>query len=452
MEMENALTGFAHGNLGGNVPLDALAEQLQEAVKAREEALAELESAKLESQKVVDSFAEELHAVIKHRDHAIEETARLKEELNGALAQLALLYEVHERQGETHGLKEGRKCEVSATLMRNDFFDPTQAKNLVIGRDTVMESMPENALPTEPALRQLAGEAHLVGRLLHPNIPPIYEAGVDAKGRPFYTMRAPEGATLRQILNEMELGKTRALIHFTLRRMLSIFQRVCDAVAFAHSREMLHRNLKPENIVVGDYGEVFVTGWDAALNGECFAGSRAAGSDLHPDIAALGKILYEIMTLTSPADRDYFGMAPTAGDGRFALFGCAKSRGPGAMAYETLLGAAKRAMARQSHNGYHSVREFQRDVDTYKESFDDPTETLPLSKIFGLLFAGHKWAFGAVAVIFLILALLVVELALKLGTPAAEDRREALVAQDRMELDRITANDGRTNPAARAAK
>jgi len=82
--------------------------------------------------------------------------------------------------------------------------------------------------------------------------------GFDAEGRIYYTTRAVSGTSLRGILDELERGKTSSLLHFGLRRLLSIFHRVCDAVAYAHSREIAHGDLKPEHVVLGEFGEIFV--------------------------------------------------------------------------------------------------------------------------------------------------------------------------------------------------
>ena len=239
----------------------------------------------------------------------------------------------------------------------------------------------------------------------------------------------------------MKAGKTRTIINFTVRRTIAIFQKVCDAVAFAHSKEILHRNLKPENIVIGEYGEVFVTGWDSTLNSEIFSDGRQTGYNPYPDIAALGKILYEIITLSSPLDRNRLS-ADSGVEGR-GMFSGSRAGGASGKDYETLLGAAKRAMARQSHNSYHSVREFQREVDTYKDSFDDPSETLGLSNIFGQLFKGHKWMLASLIAILLILVAAVFFLATQSKSHASRTEKlpanqvvQGVVSLDCLDLTR----------------
>jgi len=91
-----------------------------------------------------------------------------------------------------------------------------------------------------------------------------------------------------------------------VRRTLSIFQKVCDAIAFAHRRRFCHRNLKPENIIIAIMGGLCNRlGRDTEQR--AFAEGRQLAQNPYPDIAALGKILYEIITLTSPLDRNRLG-------------------------------------------------------------------------------------------------------------------------------------------------
>ena len=94
-------------------------------------------------------------------------------------------------------------------------------------------------------------EAWLVSSLKHPNIIKVHDAGVDADGRPFFTMDLKGNTTLKDLVRS-SLGR---------RDMLVIFQKICDAVAYAHSEKIIHRDLKPENIQCDAFGEVLVCDW-----------------------------------------------------------------------------------------------------------------------------------------------------------------------------------------------
>ena len=107
-------------------------------------------------------------------------------------------------------------------------------------------------------------EAEVLAHLAHPNIVPIYNIGVDAQSRPFYSMKLVKGRTLQAVLNALTTGDAAAVKEYPRAALLTIFRKVCDAMSFAHSKGILHRDLKPENIMVGEYGEVLVMDWGLA--------------------------------------------------------------------------------------------------------------------------------------------------------------------------------------------
>jgi serine/threonine protein kinase len=97
-------------------------------------------------------------------------------------------------------------------------------------------------------------EAKFVARLEHPGIVPIHDVGTLADGRAFYTMKRVEGERLDQVP-----GPGRPWPE-----LLRVFEKACEAVAFAHSHGVVHRDLKPENVMVGAFGEVLVMDWGLA--------------------------------------------------------------------------------------------------------------------------------------------------------------------------------------------
>ncbi len=97
-------------------------------------------------------------------------------------------------------------------------------------------------------------EARIIAALEHPSIVPIHDVGVLPDGRVFYTMKFVKGRRLDEHIQNTP----------SLPERLRLFQKLCEAVAFAHSRGIIHRDLKPENIMVGDFGEVLVMDWGLA--------------------------------------------------------------------------------------------------------------------------------------------------------------------------------------------
>jgi Protein kinase domain/Inner membrane component of T3SS, cytoplasmic domain len=133
-----------------------------------------------------------------------------------------------------------------------------------LGRPVAMKLMlvPESLREQERFIH----EARITGQLEHPSIVPVHELNVDHEGRIFYTMKLLRGLTLAEVLKLLSAGNGEASQRYDLPALLIIYQKLCDAIAFAHSRKptVIHRDLKPENIMVGEYGEVQVMDWGLA--------------------------------------------------------------------------------------------------------------------------------------------------------------------------------------------
>jgi serine/threonine-protein kinase len=111
-------------------------------------------------------------------------------------------------------------------------------------------------------------EAEITGGLEHPGIVPVYGLGCDRAGRPFYAMRFIRGDSLKEAIEQFH--QDRALQSdperrsLALRKLLRRFLDVCNAIEYAHSRGVLHRDLKPGNIIIGKHGETLVVDWGLA--------------------------------------------------------------------------------------------------------------------------------------------------------------------------------------------
>ena len=112
-------------------------------------------------------------------------------------------------------------------------------------------------------------EAEITGGLEHPGIVPVYGLGHYADGRPFYAMRFIRGDSLKEAIERFhqadeQPGRDPGERTLALRQLLRRFVDVCNAVAYAHSRGVLHRDLKPGNVMLGPYGETLVVDWGLA--------------------------------------------------------------------------------------------------------------------------------------------------------------------------------------------
>ncbi|WP_337173891.1 protein kinase [Paludisphaera sp.] len=108
-------------------------------------------------------------------------------------------------------------------------------------------------------------EAEITGRLEHPGIVPVHGLGRQGDGRPFYAMRLVRGASLRQAIEAFHEGPTSGPDgSLAFRRLLKKFTDVCEAIEYAHSRGVIHRDIKPGNVIVGKHGETLVLDWGLA--------------------------------------------------------------------------------------------------------------------------------------------------------------------------------------------
>src|SRR5262249_25084566 len=110
-------------------------------------------------------------------------------------------------------------------------------------------------------------EAEITGGLEHPGIVPVYGLGHHQDGRPYYAMRFVKGDSLKEAIarfHEPAPGRDPGERALALRKLLRRFLDVCNAVEYAHSRGVLHRDLKPGNILLGPYGETLVVDWGLA--------------------------------------------------------------------------------------------------------------------------------------------------------------------------------------------
>jgi serine/threonine-protein kinase len=128
----------------------------------------------------------------------------------------------------------------------------------LLDRDVAMKVVRADLSPRSGVLARFLAEARICAGLQHPGIVPIYDRGVLADGRPYFTMKEVIGQTLQEALGR-SVGSGEDPVE--LRRLVEVLLRVCEAVAYAHDRGVIHRDLKPANIMIGEFGEVLVMDW-----------------------------------------------------------------------------------------------------------------------------------------------------------------------------------------------
>ncbi len=160
----------------------------------------------------------------------------------------------------------GTKYELRGRVGRGGMGTVWRAYDRELGREVALKVM--NAVEPAPgALARLRTEAQVLARLEHPGLVPVHDLGALPDGRLFYAMKLVRGRRLDDHAREVP----------SLPARLRVFERICDAVAFAHAQGVIHRDLKPQNVMVGSFGEVLVLDWGVA---KVMGADEAAGTVL----------------------------------------------------------------------------------------------------------------------------------------------------------------------------
>ena len=240
---------------------------------------------------------------------------------------------------ERLSLKPNRKYRFIKGLGKGGMKMVLQVRDQDTTRDVAMAVLPDAAARPESDIYRFLQEARITASLEHPNIVPVHDIGVDASGAPYYTMKLLRGRTLASLISKLASGDPEFTAEYNPDRMLRIFLKICYGMAFAHSKGVIHLDLKPENIQLGDFGEVLILDWglakvmdkdavdenhdgksepeepvagfntqDGIMKGTpgYMAPEQAAGQnskkDQRTDIYALGAILYSMMTYCDPLE------------------------------------------------------------------------------------------------------------------------------------------------------
>lgn len=313
-------------------------------------------------------------------------------------------------------LRGERKYMVHKQIASGGMGAIVEAEDLTTKRIVAMKILLNANTPEDVA--RFVEEAQITAQLEHPNIIPIYELNVNELDKPFYTMKLIRGDSLREVLHLLRSASPVFQSRYPLGELLTIFQKVCDAISYAHSKGVVHRDLKPDNVMLGGYGEVVVMDWGLAKtlgrNANPAAGEanntmvrsarreeadefitiagraigtpqfmspeQASGSshevDARADVYALGAILYEMLTLEPPvagADTDEIfekvigGRIRPPGD---VAAGKRLPHLPDGKVPEDLATIAMKALSLEREDRYASVREMQAEVQSYQASHD----------------------------------------------------------------------------------
>ena len=287
-----------------------------------------------------------------------------------------------------------------------------RATDLRTSRDIAFAKITETKSKHKDLQESFLREAQFGASLQHPNIMPIYDIGLDEEGQAFFTMK---------LMGSDHLGK--ALKTLNLSSLLEVYIKTCEAIAFAHSKSILHLDLKPENILMGQFGEVLVADWGLAklrtvddletkssledhhlklshvtLSGSIsgtpgFMAPEQIDKSLNPkdkrtDIYALGAILYTLLTKEISIDETDFSKYKT----RLSQGNITKpsERSPQFNIPLSLEAICLKAMNNNAQDRYQNVAELIEDIQAYQHGFATKAEDANLFKVIKLSVKRHK--------------------------------------------------------------
>ena len=347
-----------------------------------------------------------------------------------------------EQEGQLNDLKAnreaGKRYKGFSVLNRGGMGTIFKTTDVNTGRIIAMK-MAVNSTDEGESLMRLLHEAKVTANLEHPNIIPVHEISCDNNDDVYYTMKHVHGDSLGCVLKKLSEGDKRYISKFPLNRLLSIFLRICDGVAFAHSKGVIHRDLKPDNIMIGDYGEVLIMDWGIAkvLDKDSLSETHTeifdipvaplsetySGKDAHltthsgnvfgtpafmapeqirgqnddvdrrTDIYALGGILYFILGLQLPCDEDDVGkLFATVLNG--GILPPAKlpvslehklPHTPNHQISESLSAVTMKALSLEPNDRYQDVQTLQEDIRMYINGFATQAEKASRFRQFSLM-------------------------------------------------------------------
>ena len=309
-----------------------------------------------------------------------------------------------------HGSGEGKRFRIVRPHARGGLGEVFVAEDQELHREVALKEIQADYAHDPFSRSRFLLEAEITGCLEHPGIVPVYGLGQYSDGRPFYAMRFIRGDSLKEAVDRLHKSSPHvAYDSAEFRKLLGRFVDVCNAIEYAHSRGVLHRDLKPGNIMLGKYGETLVVDWGLAKaqgrqdhterGGETTLRPRSASGSSHTqmgeavgtpaymspeqaagrlgdlgvasDVYSLGATLYYLLTGRAPFNKtDEGDILRKVERGEFPT---PRSLNPGIP--KPLEAICLRAMSARPQSRYASPNALADDIERYLA--DEPLAALP---------------------------------------------------------------------------
>jgi eukaryotic-like serine/threonine-protein kinase len=267
-----------------------------------------------------------------------------------------------------------RHLEIAGRLGEGGMGVVWAARQTPLRRDVAVKGLRKDVRGLE-AVRALLREARVTGTLEHPNVVPIHTIGRDEQGRPLIVMKRIEGTTWGDLLSSQRKAGREVVLR-ELEHHLRILIDVAKALHFAHSRGIVHRDVKPDNVMIGGFGEVYLVDWGIAVGLDADAGldlplardvrevvgspaymapEMAVGDgsriDARTDVYLLGAVLHEVVADEAPHE------APTTELSLTLAYASTPQQYDGAVPGE-LVAICRTAMSREPDDRFPTAASF----------------------------------------------------------------------------------------------
>ncbi|MCM8527077.1 MAG: serine/threonine protein kinase [Lentisphaeraceae bacterium] len=302
----------------------------------------------------------------------------------------------------------------------------------------------------ESEKEQFIKEALICAKLQHPNIVPVYDVGIDSVDIPFFTMKLFVGDTLKDILKKLKEGDPEYLQNYNLNRLLIIFINICDAIDYAHKHNVIHCDIKPENIHIDKFGSVLIGDWGLSkiiptthanynkesslidlevnvINANPDPGSVRGtpgylapeilvglhSGDVRSDLYSLGALLYELVSLNKPVT----GSSPQE------LFENTKKHNIQPLSSKTppaIKNVIMKTLSLDPSKRYRNVLELRTEVTNYLQGFATDAEKSSYLTLVRLMIHRNKVVSGIIAGFTILISLILASAYEQINTEKAE--------------------------------
>lgn len=338
-------------------------------------------------------------------------------------------------------------------------------------RTVAMAMIQKSRIASQDDINAFLYEARLTANLQHPSIIPIYDIALDESGNPYFTMKVLRGQTLAEVLEKLRKNDPNAKQQYSRTQLLNIMTRICDSMAYAHAKGVIHLDLKPENIILGKYGGVHVLDWGLSIlmtrsdeslpkhpdvkdplprylkelvKGRKVVGGtpgymapeQAQGSkeevDFRTDIYMLGALLYEMLTGHCPIEEKEIRKA-------LQMTVRGEIMPPSQRAPKQKIPAALNAIIQKAMNldrtqRYPSVSALLYDLRQYQDGFATRAENPTFFRHLTLLIKRHKPAIALISASLVIITAVLINSFREITTSEREAHAARLVATRRLEI------------------